>query len=118
MMCCDKDALLPSIIQCNAVQMSERLQDLERAVTSGAAADGDGSTTSKRSLSVSMTRKPSLIIRRTLSSFRWAFPHASSFAPVAQHLQRDVYLVQLCKSLSHMELDCRQASAQLPEHGA
>ncbi|CAK0737042.1 hypothetical protein CVIRNUC_000845 [Coccomyxa viridis] len=50
--------------------MSERLQDLERTVTSGAAADGDGSTTSKRSLSVGMTRKPSLIIRRTLSSFR------------------------------------------------
>ena len=57
-------------IQYNAVQMSERLQDLERAVTSGTAVDGDGSTTSKRSLSVSMTRKPSLIIRRTLSSFR------------------------------------------------
>ena len=37
------------MIQCNAVQMSERLQDLERTVTSGAAADGDGSTTSKRS---------------------------------------------------------------------
>ena len=73
MMCCDRDALLPSMIQCNAVQMSERLQDLERTVTSGAAADGDGSTTSKRSLSVGMTRKPSLIIRRTLSSFRWAF---------------------------------------------
>ena len=52
--------------------MSERLQDLERALTSGTAADGDGSATSKHSLSVSMTRKPSLIIRRTLSSFRWA----------------------------------------------
>ena len=68
----DRDALRLGTIQGNAVQMSERLQDLERAVTSGAAEDGDGSATSKRSLSVSMTRKPSLIIRRTLSSFRWA----------------------------------------------
>ncbi|CAL5218420.1 g96 [Coccomyxa viridis] len=51
--------------------MSERLQDMERALTGGTGlADPEGSTTSRRSLSVSGARKPSLSIRRTLSSFR------------------------------------------------
>ena len=54
-----------------AMQMSERLQDMERALTAGTGmVDPEGSTTSKRSLSVSAARKPSLSIRRTLSSFR------------------------------------------------
>ena len=59
------------------MQMSERLYDLERALTAGTAGstgvpDADGSNPSRRSLSVSASRKPSLSIRRTLSSFRCA----------------------------------------------
>ena len=93
--------------------MSERLQDLERAVTSGTAADGDGSTTSKRSLSVSMTRKPSLIIRRTLSSFRWALRLcACCTLSSAQWLQRDMTLVQLRKGVCYQDLQGRHAAAQ------
>ena len=53
--------------------MSERLQDMERALTGGTGvADPEGSATSRHSLSVSAARKPSLSIRRTLSSFRSA----------------------------------------------
>lgn len=59
------------------MQMSERLLDLERALTAGTVGstgvpDADGSNPSRRSLSVSASRKPSLSIRRTLSSFRCA----------------------------------------------
>lgn len=69
-----------------AVQMSERLQDMERALTGGTGlADPEGSTTSRRSLSVSGARKPSLSIRRTLSSFRSA-PSCCLFATRVAHV--------------------------------
>ncbi len=66
------------------VQMSERLQELERAVTVDpleGSSDGERreeAGLSRRALSVGLVRKSSLSIRRTLSSFKCAPP---SFTP-------------------------------------
>lgn len=82
--------------------MSERLQDLKRALTSGTGMpDPEGSGASRRSLSVSAMRKPSLSIRRTLSSFRCAvLQSAAQMVSYEVSIGSVAIIVLLCIGLS------------------